>query len=44
MFIGALLTYALFNGLFRGTRPPQPPEKERVAAIVAELMQVLTAR
>jgi TetR/AcrR family transcriptional regulator, mexJK operon transcriptional repressor len=42
MFIGSLLTYALFSGLFRVGETPQMPEPERLAAIVDVLMMALS--
>lgn len=42
MLIGALMTYALFGGLFRGIEAPQMPETGRTDAIVAMLMKALT--
>jgi AcrR family transcriptional regulator len=42
MFIGSLLTYALFSGLFRVGETPQMPEPERLAAIVDVLMKALS--
>lgn len=41
MFIGSLLTYALFGGLFRMGETPLMPEPERLAAIVDVLMKAL---
>ncbi len=34
LFIGALLTYALLDGLFVVDGPPRPPSSERIEAIV----------
>jgi TetR/AcrR family transcriptional repressor of mexJK operon len=34
MLVGALLTYAIYDGLLVGDRPPRPPAPERVEAIV----------
>lgn len=42
MFIGSLLTYALFGGLFRVGETPQMPEPERLVAIVDVLMTALS--
>ena len=41
MVAGALLTYALLDGLFVGDGPPQPPAAERIEAIVDILMKAV---
>jgi AcrR family transcriptional regulator len=41
MFAGALLTYALLDGLLVGDGPPRPPATERTEAVVQLFMQLL---
>lgn len=41
MLAGALLTYALLDGLFVGDGPPRPPAPERIEAVVELFMQLL---
>lgn len=42
MLIGALLTYALFNGLFQPEHEPSLPESSRIDAIVEMVMRTMT--
>jgi TetR/AcrR family transcriptional repressor of mexJK operon len=41
MFVGALLTYAVYDGLLVGDRLPQPPTPERIEAVVDLLMKAI---
>lgn len=42
LFIGALLTYALLDGLFVVDGPPRPPSSERIEAIVDLFLRAVT--
>jgi TetR/AcrR family transcriptional repressor of mexJK operon len=42
MLVGALLTYAVYDGLLVGDEPPQPPEPERIEGIVELLMKTIS--
>ena len=41
MFVGALLTYAVYDGLLVGDRLPQPPTPERIEAVVDLFMKAI---
>ncbi len=42
MFMGALLTYAILDGLLVGEGPPRPPAPEQVAAVVDSFMKAIS--
>ena len=42
MFVGALLTYAIYNGLLVGDGLPQPPASERIEAVVDLFMKAIS--
>jgi hypothetical protein len=42
MFVGALLTYAVYDGLLVGDRLPQPPTPERIEAVVDLFMKAIS--
>ncbi len=42
MFMGALLTYAIPDGLLVGDRPPSPPPTQRIEEIVDLLMKTIS--
>jgi TetR/AcrR family transcriptional repressor of mexJK operon len=42
MFMGALLTYAILDGLLVGEGPPRPPPPEQVAAVVDSFMKAIS--
>lgn len=44
MFAGALLTYAIYDGLLVGDGPPRPPTTERIEAIVDLFMGAISCR
>lgn len=44
MFAGALLTYAIYDGLLVGDGPPRPPTTERIEAIVDLFMGAISRR
>ena len=39
MLVGAPLTYAIYDGLLVGDRPPRPPEPERIEGVVDLFMK-----
>lgn len=41
MFVGALLTYAVYDGLLVGDAPPRPPAPERIEAVVDLYMKAI---
>ena len=41
MFVGALLTYAIYDGLLVGDAPPRPPAPERIEAVVDLYMKAI---
>ena len=43
MFAGALLTYAILDGLLVGDGPPRPPEAHRIEAVVDLFVQTIGA-
>ncbi len=43
MFVGALLTYAIYDGLLVGDGPPRPPEADRIEAVVDLFVQTIGA-
>ncbi len=42
MFVGALLTYAVYDGLLVGDRLPQPPTPKRIEAVVDLFMKAIS--
>jgi TetR/AcrR family transcriptional regulator, mexJK operon transcriptional repressor len=42
MFMGALLTYAILDGLLVGEGPPRPPAPEQIAAVVDLFMKTIS--
>jgi TetR/AcrR family transcriptional repressor of mexJK operon len=44
MFMGALLTYAILDGLLVGDGPPRPPEPERIEEVVDLYMKAISWR
>jgi TetR/AcrR family transcriptional repressor of mexJK operon len=42
MFVGALLTYAIYDGLLIGDGLPQPPTPERIDAVVDLFMKTIS--
>ena len=42
MFMGALLTYAILDGLLVGDGPPRPPEPERIEEVVDLYMKAIS--
>ena len=42
MFMGALLTYAIPDGLLVGDRPPNPPPAQRIEEVVDLLMKAIS--
>jgi TetR/AcrR family transcriptional repressor of mexJK operon len=42
MFMGALLTYAILDGLLVGEGPPRPPSPEQIAAVVDLFMKTIS--
>ena len=42
MLVGALLTYAIYDGLLIGDRPPRPPEPERIEGLVDLFMKAIS--
>jgi TetR/AcrR family transcriptional regulator, mexJK operon transcriptional repressor len=42
MFVGALLTYAIYDGLLVGDRVPRPPTTERIEAVVDLFMKAIS--
>ncbi len=42
MFVGALLTYAIYDGLLVGDEQPQPPAPERIEAVVDMFMKAIS--
>ena len=43
MLVGALLTYAILGGLLIGDGPPQPPDPERIDAVVDLFVEMIRA-
>lgn len=44
LFLGALLTYAIFDGLLRGSRGPVVPAKKEIKAIVDSIVNGVSSR
>ena len=42
MLVGALLTYAIYDGLLIGDGPPRPPEPERIEEVVDLFMKAIS--
>ncbi len=42
MFTGALLTYAILDGLLVGDGPPRPPTPERIEGVVDLFMKTVS--
>lgn len=42
MFVGALLTYAIYDGLLVADEQPQPPAPERIEAVVDMFMKAIS--
>ncbi len=42
MLVGALLTYAIYDGLLIGDGPPRPPEPERIEGVVDLFMKAIS--
>ena len=42
LFMGALLTYAILDGLLVGEGPPRPPAPEQIAAVVDLFMKTIS--
>ena len=42
MFVGALLTYAILDGLLVGDGPPRPPATERIDSVVDLFMKTIS--
>jgi hypothetical protein len=40
--VGALLTYAIYDGLLVGDRVPRPPTTERIEAVVDLFMKAIS--
>ena len=44
MFMGALLTYAILDGLLVGEGPPRPPKPEQIEAVVDLFMKTISSQ